>query len=349
MIHVLRPIYGSTQHYQWGDHVSIPKLLGIPTDGQSWAEMWFGTHHIAPSHLDSSDGPLLSDQAGPIDMLVKLLAAGQPLSLQTHPTKQQAEAGFARENSAGIDISATHRMYKDASDKPEVLIALTSFEALCGFQELSAIASLFSAMQWTNERQVLEREGIGGYLRWCFEQDEPPALDHCPDWLVAIAGLYPNDPGLRVAPLLHHVTLAPGEAIILPAGNLHAYIKGCGLEIMNSSDNVVRAGFTSKHIDVHELLTLVDTTPLQRPVVSPDESGLYPSPSDAFSVQRIDSNGVVSFSAEDNHRIIFGPLNIDKPLQESREVFPAMYFLSAGTTGELTTAPGDSVWVCRQR
>ena len=342
---MLRPIIGVAQHYPWGDHVSIPQLLGRPVDGNSWAELWFGTHHVAPSHLDSHDGPALSEVAGNMDMLVKLLAAGQPLSLQTHPTKDQAEQGFARETAAGIDIAAPQRMYKDTSDKPEVLIALTPFEALCGFQEMSAMTSLLTQMNWTRERDVLSRDGVHGYLRWCFEQKQPPPLELCPQWLTSIAAMYPNDPGLRVAPLLHHVTLAPGQAIVLPAGNLHAYIKGCGLEVMNSSDNVVRAGFTTKHIDVRELLSLVDTHPLDDPVVSPNETGWYPSPSDAFSIQQIVSDGIVKFSAENKHRVIFGPVNIQHAQKQNR---PAMYFLEAGASGELHTDTGDSVWVCRQ-
>lgn len=345
---MLRPIVGVAQHYSWGDHVSIPQLLGLSVDGNSWAEMWFGTHHVAPSHLDAPDGPALSHVAGNMDMLVKLLAAGQPLSLQTHPTKNQAEQGFARENTAGVDITAPHRMYKDASDKPEVLIALTPFEALCGFQEMSTMTSLLTQMGWSTECDVLVRDGVHGYLQWCFTQTLPPPLEQCPQWLISIAEIYPNDPGLRVAPLLHHVTLSPGQAIVLPAGNLHAYIKGCGLEVMNSSDNVVRAGFTTKHIDVRELLSLVDTRPLDNPVVTPDETGLYPSPSDAFSIQHIISDGIVQFSAENTHRVIFGPVNLEHTLQKNGATVPAMYFLAAGTSGELPTAVGDSVWVCRQ-
>lgn len=345
---MLRTIFGTPQHYPWGDRVSIPALLGLPADNNTWAELWFGTHHVAPSHLDSADGPLLSQSAGDMDMLVKLLAAGQPLSLQTHPTREQATAGFARENAAGIELSASHRMYKDASDKPEILVALTPFEAMCGFQDMPEIIALFAKMNWHDEHDVLSREGIRRYMQWCFEQSTPPVLDDCPQWLKSIATIYPHDPGLRVAPLLHHVVLSPGEAVVLPAGNLHAYISGCGLEVMNSSDNVVRAGFTTKHIDVAELLAIVDTTPLKRPVVTPDSDGNYPSPSDAFSVQRITSNGHISFAAEQHQRIIFGPFSPQNN-QSPAQARPAMYFLAAGDSGDLSTSAGDNVWVCRQR
>lgn len=339
---MLRRIVGVPQHYSWGDHTSIPSLLGFAPDGNSWAEMWFGTHHVAPAHLDTHDGPLLSDDAGHMDMLVKLLAAGQPLSLQTHPNKEQARRGCAREDAAGIDISAPHRMYRDASDKPEILIALTPFEALCGFQTLDVISALFAKMQWATELDVLSTHGIAGYLKWCFAQDTPPHLMSCPQWLRDIAQIYPNDPGLRVAPLLHHVVLAPGEAICLPAGNLHAYIKGCGVEVMNSSDNVVRAGFTPKHINVEELLAIVDTSPLATPVITPDASGTYLSPSDAFSVQHIVATGECVFDAVAHHRVIFGPLS------EGSDTSPQMYFLAAGETGSLDAHPGDKIFICHQ-
>lgn len=339
---MLRRIIGVPQHYSWGDHTSIPSLLGITPDGNSWAEMWFGTHHVAPAHLDTTDGPLLSEVAGNMDMLVKLLAAGQPLSLQTHPNKEQARRGFAREDAEGIDISAPHRMYRDASDKPEILIALTPFEALCGFHSVEHIRTLFADMQWHTELGVITEHGIAEYLKWCFAQTTPPQLSASPQWLQDIAQLYPNDPGLRVAPLLHHVVLTPGEAICLPAGNLHAYIKGCGVEVMNSSDNVVRAGFTPKHINVEELLAIVDTSPLATPVITPDASGTYLSPSDAFSVQQISTTGKMHFDAVAHHRVMFGPLS------EDSHTVPEMYFLAAGDTGNLDTKIGDKIFICHQ-
>lgn len=339
---MLRHIVGVPQHYSWGDHTSIPSLLGLAPDGNSWAEMWFGTHHVAPAYLDTHNGPLLSEVVGNMDMLVKLLAAGQPLSLQTHPNKDQARLGFAREEAAGIDISAPHRMYRDTSDKPEILIALTPFEALCGFRTTEAICALFADMQWTEELGVISTHGIAEYLKWCFVQETAPHITTSPQWLQDIAQLYPNDPGLRVAPLLHHVVLAPGEAICLPAGNLHAYIKGCGLEVMNSSDNVVRAGFTPKHINVEELLAIVDTTPLATPVNTPDASGTYLSPSDAYSVQRIIATGDAHFEPVAHHRVIFGPLS------ENSATTPQMFLLTAGDTGVLDASVGDKIFVCHQ-
>ena len=122
-------------------------------------------------------------------------------------------------------------------------------------------------------------------------------LDACPAWLQHIGDLHPGDRGLRIAPLLNHVQLAPGEAISLPAGNLHAYLSGDGLEVMESSDNVIRAGFTPKHVDVNELQHIVDTSVLEQPKVRPVD-GVYTGPGGAFDVRRIDLAGSTHISAD---------------------------------------------------
>lgn len=341
---MLRPVTGTPRHYDWGDTESIPKLFGLDPDGRPWAEMWFGTHHLAPSHLDRPDGPALSDVVGEMEMLVKILAAARPLSLQTHPTIAQAIDGYEREERAGIAITAFERMYKDRSDKPEILVALTDFEALCGFKPASESVTMFESMGWHDEAEVLASGGIEHYLAWSFARTDQPSLDRCPPWLTQVARLHPSDPGLRVAPLLHHVVLRPGQALSLPAGNLHAYLSGCGLEVMNSSDNVVRAGFTSKHIDVAELLAILDTTPMADPVSDPDSDGRYPTPSEAFTVSRIDIDGPVRFDPIDQHRIVFGPFTTIEAATK-----PGMFLLAAGEHGVLESAAVGSVWVCTQR
>lgn len=344
---MLRRIVGTAQHYAWGDAVSIPHLFGLPAESGTWAEMWFGTHHMGPSRLDGPDGPALADVAGEMEMLVKILAAGQPLSLQTHPTRAQAEAGFAREDAAGVPVDAPERMYRDRSDKPEVLIALTEFEALCGFQDHATIDATLASLGWQTERRVHASRGLAGYLRWCFEQDSPPPLFSAPRWLLDVASLHPHDQGLRVAPLLHHVVLAPGQALCLPAGNLHAYLKGCGLEVMNSSDNVVRAGFTTKHVDPEELLSILDTSTLDDPVVEPGADGTYRSPSDYFSIARIDAAPTVDFAPDTAHRVVFGPFTTIEATVETTAK-PRMLFLAAGDTGHMACPDGGHIWVCRQ-
>lgn len=337
----MRTVFGAIQHYDWGDTLALPQLLQLPADGKPWAEMWFGTHPIAPAHLDSSNGPLLSDESGEMTMLVKLLSCVSPLSLQTHPNEEQAREGFAREEARGLDRAAPTRMYRDASDKPEMMIALEPFEALCGFAPVSSTVQLLHSMGWSAEADHLAHNGIASYVKWAFEQTETPSCEHAPQWLQNIATTYPNDKGLRVAPLLHHIVLQPGEAIALPAGNLHAYLRGTGLEVMKSSDNVVRAGFTSKHIDVEELLSILDTSELAQPIVHPRRDGAwlhYPSPSTAFSVSAVDSAQSIDISPSTSHRMIFGMFNDS----------PTMAFLPAGEAATLPTDHGI-FWVCTQQ
>lgn len=336
----MRTVVGALQQYDWGDTTALPRLLQQPADGQPWAEMWFGTHHMAPSHLDAVNGPTLESVTGEMTMLVKLLACAQPLSLQTHPTLEQAQHGFANEEAAGVDRAAPTRMYRDASDKPEMLIALEPFEALCGFAPIDASIALLHAMGWSNEARALDEEGIDVYMVWAFEQNSSLLFDHAPEWLQRIAALYPNDKGLRIAPLLNHVMLQPGEAISLPAGNLHAYLRGTGLEVMKSSDNVVRAGFTKKHVDVAELLRIVEPNELLHPVHHPASvNGIasYESPSDAFTVIAADSAMVQELAAAAHHRLVFGHF----------ASAPSMQLVPAGEAVVLPANAG-TFWVCTQ-
>lgn len=337
---MMRTVFGATQNYDWGDTAALPRLLHLPPDGKPWAEIWFGTHPIAPAHLDATNGPLLSEVSGEMTMLVKLLSCISPLSLQTHPNEEQAREGFAREEARGIDRAAPTRMYRDASDKPEMMIALEPFEALCGFAPVATSVELLRSMGWSTEADYLSQFGIAPYLRWAFEQPETPSCTHAPQWLQNIASAYPDDKGIRVAPLLHHIVLQPGEAIALPAGNLHAYLRGTGLEIMKSSDNVVRAGFTSKHVDVNELLSILDTSELAQPIVQPRRDGAwlhYPSPSTAFSVSAVDSAQSVDISPSASHRMIFGMFGDA----------PTMAFLPAGDSATLPARHGI-FWMCTQ-
>jgi mannose-6-phosphate isomerase len=288
---------------------------------------------------------LLSDDIGEMTMLVKILACTSPLSLQTHPTRQQAERGFARENTAGISVSDPKRVYKDSSDKPEILIALTEFEALCGFDTIESSIERLQQFGWREEADVLDQNGIDGYLLWAFDQRTAPSMNAVPGWMQRLSDAYPTDRALRVAPLLHHIVLQPGQAISLPAGNLHAYLHGAGIEVMASSDNVVRAGFTTKHVDVAELLRIVDTSPLEQPI-SPttmnDHWTEYVSPSQAFSVASTNWENLHTVEASDTQRFFFGPLGDDAR--------PDMTWLPAGESHNFKTVPGthNVAWMFTQ-
>jgi len=331
-----RRIVGVEKNYDWGDEVAIRQSLGLPVVlGTKVAEMWFGTHPQGPSHIDSPDGPLLSDIAGEMSMLVKLLSCQEPLSLQTHPTRKQAQEGFAREEALGIPRDAPHRMYRDDSDKPEMIVALSQFEALCGFAPLNSSIQFLNELGWDQQAQSLSTLGIAGYLKWAFQQPMPSTLQHGPPWLEKIFSLHPNDKALLIAPLMNHVILNEGEALCLPAGNLHAYLDGFGLEVMSSSDNVIRAGFTSKHVDVEELLRIVDTRPLENPIIHIGGDGVFPSPSPAFTVAK----ATTSSRFAEHHRIAFGKFSdATLPHQE-------MCFLQAGVDEPLADPHG---YVCIQ-
>lgn len=257
------PITGVVQHYAWGDRRFIPELLGLAPDGRPWAELWLGTHPNGPSQM--ADGRQLRDVTGSLPYLLKVLAADEPLSLQTHPDAEQAREGYQ----AG--------KYPDPYPKPELLCALTDFEAFCGVRPPEETTVLLEELGLDRFAAAFSQTGpsrtIEALLRG--RVDVHPIVDACrssrrPEarWVVELARLHPGDPSVAVTLLLNHVQLMPGEAIQLGPGNLHAYLGGAGVELMGASDNVVRAGLTSKKVDVDTLLEVMDATPLLDPVMS---------------------------------------------------------------------------------
>lgn len=295
----MQRVGGVVQHYDWGDPDFIPRWLGIEPDGRPWAELWFGTHPGAPSPL--ADGGMLVDVAGELPYLVKVLAAAQPLSLQLHPPQHIAEAGFAREEAAGIAIDDPRRAYRDPHAKPEILCALTRFEALCGFRDPAASVALLRRIGAHRLAVHLDRHGLRDTVDGLYRGrvDASTTLAAIADsqrgrqrWLSALHARYPDDPSVVVALLLNHVLLEPGEAIFLGPGKLHAYLHGAGIEVMGGSDNVVRGGLTSKHVDVDALLELLDDTPLLDPVLRPVGIGhgrwRYPIAGAPFTLDRLD-------------------------------------------------------------
>lgn len=260
----VQPITGVVQHYAWGDPDFIPTLLGRPPDGRPWAELWLGTHPNGPATLP--DGRLLREVTGDLPYLLKVLAAAEPLSLQTHPSRAQAEAGFA----AG--------RYPDPEPKPELLCALTPFTAYCGIRPVNDTLILLDELGAYELAEVLAERGPGPALeglyrgrvhvepivRACAASDRPEAR-----WVRDLADRYPGEPSVAATLLLNLVELQPGQAIQLGPGNLHAYLRGAGIELMGASDNVVRGGLTVKPVDVDDLLAVVDPTPLADPVMAP--------------------------------------------------------------------------------
>lgn len=270
------------QHYAWGDPVFLPQLLGIEPDGRPWAELWLGTHPNGPSLL--RDGSSLADLTGDLPYLLKVLAAAEPLSLQTHPNTNQASDGFA----SGV--------FSDPFPKPELLCALTPFQAFCGIRPVAATLDLLDELEIDDLARVLAAHGpaaalagmYGGaiaiepIIEACESSDRPEA-----EWVRKLASLYPTRTSVAVTLLLNYVVLAPGQALRLDAGNLHSYLHGAGIELMGPSDNVVRGGLTRKPVDVGELLRIVDPKPLEQPVLA--ISRRYELPAAEVALVRLDA------------------------------------------------------------
>jgi mannose-6-phosphate isomerase len=322
------------KHYDWGSPDWIPHLLGRDNpEKQPWAELWMGVHEAGPSALEY-EGACISlstlinqdprryvgedtEKAfGTIPFLFKVLAANRPLSIQVHPTRAQAQAGFERENMMGIPLKAPNRNYKDANHKPEILCALTPFTAMCGFKKSvdiavglkafaagappalgSALDSLCKPLQDPDENAALS-----GFLKALFSLSfnarsalsefavcRPPQAKAYA-LIASFARLYPCDPAI-IAPLyLNVIELKPGEAVYLPAGVLHAYIEGLGVELMANSDNVLRSGLTSKHIAIDELLRILRFSAFKPQILTP-QGDTYQTPSREFALSVLSGNG----------------------------------------------------------
>ena len=280
-------ISGVEKNYPWGSSNLIQDHFGIGYSNQPLAEVWFGTHEGGQSKLLSSGQDLSEAIGAKLSFLVKFLAADAPLSIQVHPNPSQAKAGFAKENLAGIELSAPERNYKDESHKPEILIALTTFEALCGFRPRAQLLEIFLAFSESEPRfgelaalaatdasieeifsELLEDQALAERFSSTVEPLEGDSIAEQARVLASgLLSRYPGDTGALVALSLNHVRLSPGQAIYLPAGNLHSYLSGLGLEVMAASDNVIRGGLTSKYVDKTELKKITDFSELLEPVL----------------------------------------------------------------------------------
>ncbi|MFY1668466.1 mannose-6-phosphate isomerase, class I [Plantactinospora sp. WMMB334] len=323
----MEPLYGRIRDYAWGSRTVLAQLQGrpVPSEGPE-AELWLGAHPGDPSTLHRGGAPLslldaLAEDPGRwlgtdvvdrfgqrLPFLLKVLAPEAPLSLQAHPDTEQARAGYAAETT---DPELTHRNYVDPYHKPEMLVAVSPFRALCGFRDPVESAELLAAFGVPALAPVAGAlragpDGLPEAVRTLLSWPDPeraglvaavaaaevgerfaPAAELARD----LARRYPADPGVLVALLLNHVSLAPGEAIWMPAGNLHAYLHGAGVEILAASDNVLRGGLTPKHVDVRELLRVLRFEVLADPVVSPVPVApgvvTWPVPVDDFALHGV--------------------------------------------------------------
>lgn len=331
-------IENEPRDYAWGATTGISDALGTVPSGRPEAELWLGAHAGSPSaiaepshaggaatlaDLIAADPGLLGGVDGSVDpvtgdarlpFLLKILAAGGPLSLQAHPSSAVALERFVAENEAGVPLGAPHRNYKDPFHKPELIFALTpEFHALCGFRDIAATRALVdwiaaearragsSADALASVSALQERlavadttDALRGAVSWLLGADDRASIDELVALVVSIGASdaaaasdyalefstvvslgesYPGDPGVVMSLLLNRVVLSAGEVLYLPAGNIHAYLLGTGVELMAASDNVLRGGLTPKYIDVDELVDVLDFSPLPVPYLSAEPLG----------------------------------------------------------------------------
>lgn len=299
---------GAIRTYAWGSRTAIAEFTGRPSPtAHPEAELWLGAHPGDPAWLETADGETsLLDavradpdgQLGPavrgrygdvLPLLVKVLAAEEPLSLQAHPSSEQAVEGYVREDRLGVPLNSPIRNYRDRNHKPELLVALSEFHALGGFRPAARSVDLMRALAVPELDPFIgllsgqpDADGLRAlFTTWITAPQPdldvliPAVLDGAVDYmrsgatefddeaktLLELGERYPGDAGVLAAMLLNRITLAPGEAIFMPAGNLHSYIHGVGMEVMANSDNVLRGGLTPKHVDVPELLRVLDFRP----------------------------------------------------------------------------------------
>ncbi|NJC71533.1 mannose-6-phosphate isomerase, class I [Planosporangium thailandense] len=325
----MEPLDNPIRPYAWGSRTAIAELQGRPAPTeQPEAELWMGAHPDSPSTVGGVAltariegdpvGVLGADTVarfGPrLPFLLKVLAAAEPLSLQAHPDSAQAAAGFEAEEAAGKPRDAADRNYRDRYHKPELMVAVEPCEALCGFRDpavsadvlaglrVAALAPTVDALR-AGEPGVALRDAVTGLLALGDSDRKALVADVVaaaragsgPDLIVTLGQRYPTDLGVVLATLLNHVRLEPGEAIWMPAGNMHAYLRGTGVEIMAGSDNVLRGGLTSKHMDVAELLRVLRFEVLADPVVRPRPLGpglvTWPTPVEDFALHRAELAG----------------------------------------------------------
>jgi len=340
---VIVPLDNPVRNYAWGSRTAIGEMLGRPSPGGlPEAELWIGAHPQAPSRLALPAFPRTLDAlvrrapeamlgprdasrfGGELPLLLKVIAAAEPLSIQCHPDAAQARAGFARENAAGLPLDSPERCYRDPGHKPELVAALTRFVGLKGCRPRDDVRRLLAALGVPGLAEAAALLDDGDDLRPLFEwlwsrpagaraalvgaaaaaaaarRGEDPAFA----WMPRLATKYPADAGVLAPLLLNLVTLEPEDGLFLPAGELHAYLEGTAVEVMASSDNVLRGGLTPKHVDVAELLAVGVFRPappkVLRPVAVSRWERVYPAPAAEFELALLGLGGAEPFVARED-------------------------------------------------
>lgn len=323
--------------YDWGSITALPAILGVRPTGRPQAELWAGAHPGSPSRL-AGGGPALDEYLatdpetllGPVatarfgdrlPFLLKILTVDRPLSIQVHPTIAQAEAGYAADDAAGVPLTAPHRRYRDRSHKPEMVVAMTPFEALLGFADppatagtlagfdLPALGPLVGALRAGSLRDAVdvvlgaspdEAGALAAEVTAVAAKSAAADDRGLFDLIARLAVDHPADRGILLALLMEHVRLEPGDAAFVPAGVPHCYLHGVAVEPQASSDNTLRAGLTPKHVDLDEVARILRYEPGGVLRVSPATTGrpgheaVFPVPVDEFVLTRWDLDGAAA-------------------------------------------------------
>jgi mannose-6-phosphate isomerase len=285
------------QNYDWGSSDAIPRFVGDKVTDVPVAEMWIGTHPLKPSAAVDGEGHerSLAAVAGELPFMVKLLAADRPLSLQVHPSRSLAEVGYAHEDEAGIPLDSPERVYKDRNHKPEMVYALSTFDSLIGFRPTAEILRVLGPLDTPLSQRLADDlradPGFAGIVRrveWLLSAGIDAGEVHqivgacralaalgmdikrAYRTVVEVAEHHPDDIGVVISLMLNRMTLQPGEAAYLETGVMHAHLSGLCLEVMATSDNVLRAGLTSKHVDPSGLVACLDIGMARVARVTPD-------------------------------------------------------------------------------
>ncbi|KHO23405.1 mannose-6-phosphate isomerase, class I [Mycolicibacterium setense] len=302
-------------------HPEAELWLGAHPGDPAWLQTEHGEESLLQAVQDDPEGQLGSVAIGrfgdALPFLVKVLAADEPLSLQAHPSAAQAREGFDREDRLDIPVSSPVRNYRDRSHKPELLVALGQFDALAGFRTVDRTVELMRALAVSDLDPFInllsdqsDADGLRAlFTTWITAPQPdldvlvPAVLDGAVHYIrsgakkfaaevktvLELGERYPGDAGVLASLLLNRISLQAGEGIYLPAGNLHAYLHGVGVEVMANSDNVLRGGLTPKHVDVPELLRVLDFTPtpeerLRPETVTDGAETIYQTPAHEFAV-----------------------------------------------------------------
>ncbi len=368
--------------YDWGSRDFIARLQARPTpSAEPEAELWIGDHPRAPSRLDAADGESLPAQlardpeallgrrsvarfGSRLPFLMKVLAAASPLSIQVHPNAKQARRGFEEEERRGLALDARERIYFDPRHKIELMIALEPFSALCGFRPSEQVDGLvhqlgssvidrlcaeldrgdpdFAARLYfsTFALSSSERDRLSEDLLAFARRDREDLAEAF--WVLRLARLHPGDPGALAPLLLNLLVLAPGDGLVVAPGTIHSYLEGSGIEVMSSSDNVVRGGLTTKYIDEAEFRRLAVCEPFEplitRPVVESPGIVRYPVPAEEFLVRVLspaDGSGALDRPPANSARIML--------CVEGSSTLRAVS--SAGGTDSLELAAGEAAWI----